>query len=167
MFLRFLFFIYSIVMNIICPFRSSVNCQYGTYIYIYIYVSKLATIVEGYLKAPFSIATILRCWRVWYSFLWIAPLTPYLCLIMMIVKQDGHQVPFFVYGMTRSRIEPRFLGPLANTLPTTSMNWLYIYTYIYIYIYMCVCACMWVYIYIYIYRKNQKTSLWIIGQVKE
>ena len=34
MFLRFLFFICSIIMNIICPFRSSVNCEYGTYDYL-------------------------------------------------------------------------------------------------------------------------------------
>ena len=45
------------------------------YIYIYIYI-KLATIVEGDQKAPFSRATTLR-WRGGSnSFPWIAPLYP-------------------------------------------------------------------------------------------
>ena len=37
---------------------------------------KLATIVEGDLKAPFSIATTPRCSGGRYSFPWIAPLYP-------------------------------------------------------------------------------------------
>ena len=47
-------------------------------IYIYIYISKvkLATIVEGDPKAPFSIATTPRCRERRYSFPWIAPLCP-------------------------------------------------------------------------------------------
>ena len=44
-----------------------------TYIDIYIY-SRLATIVEGDPKAPFSIATTPRCRGGRYSFPWIAPL---------------------------------------------------------------------------------------------
>ena len=39
-------------------------------------VSKLATVVEGDQKAPFSIATTPRCKRERYSFPWIAPLNP-------------------------------------------------------------------------------------------
>ena len=35
---------------------------------------KLATVVEGDQKAPFSIATTPRCREGRYSFLWIAPL---------------------------------------------------------------------------------------------
>ena len=42
--------------------------------YDYILVVKLATVVEGDSKAPFSIATSLRCRRGCYSFPWIAPL---------------------------------------------------------------------------------------------
>ena len=37
---------------------------------------KLATIVRGDLKAPFSIATTPRCSAGCYSFPWIAPLYP-------------------------------------------------------------------------------------------
>ena len=33
-------------------------------------------LVEGDMKAPFSIATIPRCWGGHYSFPWIAPLYP-------------------------------------------------------------------------------------------
>ena len=48
------------------------------YIYIHIYISKvkLATIVEGDPKAPFSIATTPRCRGGRYSIPWIAPLYP-------------------------------------------------------------------------------------------
>ena len=55
------------------------------YIYIYnvihiyyIYKSKvkLATVVEGNQKAPFSIATTSRCWRGRHPFLWSALLYP-------------------------------------------------------------------------------------------
>ena len=47
-------------------------------VYIYIYISKvkLATIVEGDPKAPFSIATTPRCRGGRYSIPWIAPLYP-------------------------------------------------------------------------------------------
>ena len=38
---------------------------------------KLATIVEGDPKTPFSIATISKCQGGRYSFLWIAPLYPW------------------------------------------------------------------------------------------
>ena len=50
---------------------------------------KLATIVEGDPKAPFSIATTPRCRGGRYSIPWIAPLylEPY--LIMLSVKQGG------------------------------------------------------------------------------
>ena len=58
------------------------------YIYIYIYTS-WPTIVEGDLKAPFSIATTLRCKGQSYSFLWIASLTLDQCLIMLSVKQGS------------------------------------------------------------------------------
>ena len=37
---------------------------------------KLATVVEGGPKAPFSITTTPWCWGGRYFFLWIAPLYP-------------------------------------------------------------------------------------------
>ena len=46
------------------------------YIYIYIYIYKLATFVESDPKAPFSIATTLRCRGGRYSSLWAVPLYP-------------------------------------------------------------------------------------------
>ena len=90
------------------------------YIYIYIYVTrahikvKLATLVEGDPKAPFSIATQSRCRKGRYSIPWIAPL--YLYQEMLCVKQGGIKYQFLTFGMTRSRIEPQSPGPLANTL---------------------------------------------------
>ena len=45
-------------------------------LYIVKKVVKLATVVEGDQKAPFSIATTLRCRGGHYSFLQIAPLYP-------------------------------------------------------------------------------------------
>ena len=50
-------------------------CVY-IYIYIYIHKVKLATVVEGDQKAPFSIATAPRFRGGSYSFPWIAPLYP-------------------------------------------------------------------------------------------
>ena len=44
-------------------------------LYICLYI-KLATVVEGNPKAPFSIATSLRCRGMCNSFPWIAPLYP-------------------------------------------------------------------------------------------
>ena len=51
--------------------------MYHIHIYIYIYIYnkvKLASIVKGDLKAPFSIATTPRHRGGCYSFPWIAPL---------------------------------------------------------------------------------------------
>ena len=46
--------------------RGTLCCQHNLmiyiYIYIYIYIKLLATIVEGYPKAPLTLATILR-WK--------------------------------------------------------------------------------------------------------
>ena len=51
-------------------------CNIYIYIYIYIYI-KLATVVEGDLKAPFSLATTTRCRVECNSFSWIAPFYPW------------------------------------------------------------------------------------------
>ena len=76
-------------------------CVY-IYIYIYIYICihvciyilKLATIVEGNPKAPFSIATTLRCRGGRYSFpgLLYFTLDPY--LLMLSVKQGSIKYQF-------------------------------------------------------------------------
>ena len=44
---------------------------------VYEVLLELATVVEGDPKAPFSIATTLRCREGCYSFPWIAPLYPW------------------------------------------------------------------------------------------
>ena len=55
-------------------------------IYTYIYIKvKLATVVEGNLKAPFSRATTPKCRGKCYSFSWIAQ--PYTYFIMPSVTQ--------------------------------------------------------------------------------
>ena len=64
--------------------KNKKNVHTYIYIYIYIYIFeyiyvcickvKMVTIVEGDLKAPFSIATTPRCRGGHYSFPWIAPL---------------------------------------------------------------------------------------------
>ena len=41
------------------------------------HISKLATVVEGDQKAPFTIATTSRCRGGCYSFPWIVPLYPW------------------------------------------------------------------------------------------
>ena len=80
-------------------------------------IYKLVTVVEGDLKAPYSIATTLRSREGHYFFPQTAPLTldPY--LIMLSVKQGGIKYHFFlVFGMTQPGIELWSLRPLANTL---------------------------------------------------
>ena len=65
----------------------SISINHIYLIYIYIYIVKLATFVEGGPKAPLSIATTLRCSGGRYSIPWIAPTLPH--LIMLRVKQGG------------------------------------------------------------------------------
>ena len=47
----------------------------GDTLALYLFI-KLATVVKGDPKAPFSIATTPKCWGGCYSFPWIAPLYP-------------------------------------------------------------------------------------------
>ena len=56
---------------------------------------KLATVVVGDQKAPFSIAATLRCRGGHYYFLWIAPLYPW---YVPYVKQGG--IKYHVFGIT-------------------------------------------------------------------
>ena len=55
---------------------------------------KLATVVEGNPKAPFSTASTLRCRRGCYSFLWLLYFTLDIYLIMLSVKQQGIKYHF-------------------------------------------------------------------------
>ena len=64
-------------------------------LYIYIYIYRWPTVVDGDPKAPCSIATTLRCRRGKYTFPWIAPLTLDLYLITLIAKQVGIKYHFF------------------------------------------------------------------------
>ena len=66
------------VSAVILCFESLSFLSPSLYIYIYIYkLVKLATVVEGDQKTPFSIATTPRCRGGCYSFPWIAPLYPW------------------------------------------------------------------------------------------
>ena len=79
-------------------------------------VKKLATRVEGDPKVPFSIATTqgVREGATPFPGLLHFTLDPY--LIMLSVMQGGIKYHFWVFGMTRLRIEPRSPGFLVNTL---------------------------------------------------
>ena len=73
-------------------------------------------LVVGDPKTPFLIATTPMCrggTTPFSGFLHFT-LDPY--LIMLSVKQGGIKYHFWVFGMTRLRIEPRSPGPLVNTL---------------------------------------------------
>ena len=91
------------------------NILSSIYIYIYIYNVKLAIIVEGDPKAPFSVATTPKCRVGRYSFHWIAPLTPNTLLTMLSVKQEASSTIFWVFGMSQPGIDPRSLGSWKTT----------------------------------------------------
>ena len=74
---------------------------------------KLATFVKGDLKAPFSIATTLRCKERGYSFPKIAPLYSWSLPYNAVLGKEASSTIFWVFGMTRPGIEP---GSLANAL---------------------------------------------------
>ena len=52
---------------------------------------------------------------------------------MLSVKQGGIKYQFEVFGMTRHGIEPRPLGPVANTLTIRHYIYIYIYKQLYSY----------------------------------
>ena len=80
----------------------------------------MVTVVEGDPKAPFSIATTLRCREGRHYFPWIAPLTLYQYLIMLNVKQG---IKYHFFSLTRPEIEPQSRGLLANTLTTAQISY--------------------------------------------
>ena len=90
----------------------------------------MAIIVEGHLKASFSIAITRRCRRDATPFPGLFHFTLDTYIILLSVKQGGIKYHFKVLGMTGPGIEPKSPGPLANT---THLAYIYIYIYIYIY----------------------------------
>ena len=82
---------------------------------------KLATIVEGDPKAPFSVATTPRCAGATpFPGLLHFTLDPY--LIMLSVKQGDIKNYFWVFGMIRPSIEPWSPRQLVNTLLIRQMT---------------------------------------------
>ena len=74
-----------------------------------------ARVVEGDPKATFSIASTPRFRGRRHSFPWICP--PYSWSMPSKAKVKLHQTSFFwVFCMTRPAIEPRYPGPLVNTV---------------------------------------------------
>ena len=76
---------------------------------------KLATVVEGNQKAPFSIATTLRCRRRCYSFPELLHFTLICTLYCWVFSKEVSSTIFKVFGMTWPGTEPKSPGPLANT----------------------------------------------------
>ena len=100
-----------------------------------IYKSKLATIVEGDPKAPFSIATTPRCRGGRYFFPGLLYFTLDLYLIMLSVKQGGIKYHFLSlwYDSTWDWTQvSRAIGEHSNC----KANVLYIYIYIYIFVFL-------------------------------
>ena len=84
---------------------------------------KLATVVEGNQKAPFSIATTPRCRGRSYSFPRIVPLYPwYVPCIAECLNKEVSSTIFWVFGMTLLGIEPQPPRPLANTVGIMPMS---------------------------------------------
>ena len=76
--------------------------------------SKLATVVESDLKAPFSIATKLRCRGEHYSILWIASLSPWYVPYNDECCAKRYQVPFFASLILLDLVlNPSLLGHCA------------------------------------------------------
>ena len=97
--------------------------------YIYIYIS-WSTAVEGYPKAPSSIATTPRCWGWHNSFPWITPLTLDLYLIMLSVKYRGIKYNFFESLIRLDvMIVPQSPRPLANIVTMMATYIVIIYGY--------------------------------------
>ena len=75
---------------------------------------KLATLVQGDLKAPFTIVTSPRGRGGCYSFPGLLHFTLDAYLIMLSVKQGS--IKYHFWSLWYDSIEPRSPGPLANTL---------------------------------------------------
>ena len=86
--------------------------------WLFIYNSRW-TVVEGDSNAPFLIASTPGCRGRHYNFLWIAPLTLELYLLMLGVKR-GIKYHFWVFGMIHPGIKHWSPGPLVNILTIMS-----------------------------------------------
>ena len=116
--------------------------SYQFWLYIYISKVKLATIVKGDQKAPFSIATTLRCRGGRYSFPLIAPL--YLRYVPNIAQCSTrkYQVPFLKSLVWHN----------LGLNPVLLDHWRTLYTHIYLHI-------------LYICKNNNKNHLQILETI--
>ena len=73
----------------------------------------LATVVKGDQKAPFSIATTLKCRGGSYFFPYISRLYPWYIYCCVLGNEVSSTI-FKVFGMTRLGIEPRSLYQLGE-----------------------------------------------------
>ena len=103
---------------------------------------KLATLVEGDTKAPFSIATTPKWREARDSFPWITPLYSRYVLYTAESQARRYQVPFLKSWVWRD------LGSNPGLPGFNIYIYIYTHTCIYIYIYIYV---SYIYIYIYIY----------------
>ena len=90
---------------------------------------KLVTLVEGNQKAPFSIATTLRCRGGCYTFPWIPPLYPWYIPYIVECQTRRYQVPFLKSLVRRNLgLNPdlldlwRTLYPLGPCVTTSDQN---------------------------------------------
>ena len=102
---------HDLMMRMIMMIYISTDEKNTILICVHVYKVKLATLVEGDLKASFSIATTLRCRGGCYSISRIAPLYPWSS-----PYKAASSTIFWVFGMIRPGIQPQSSGPLANTL---------------------------------------------------
>ena len=115
------------------------NLSLSLSIYIYIYIEReilvsWPTVVDGYSKASFRIATTPMSRGENNSFPWISQLTFDLYLIMLNAKQGGIKYYFFesLVWLDLGLTPPQTIGEQSNNYASIYM---YIYIYIYIYIY--------------------------------
>ena len=132
--------------------QPSFTIYIHTYIYICIYISKLA---DCDTKVSFSITTTPRWCGGRYSVPCIAPLTLLPYLIMLMLSKDVLGTIFWVLSKTWHGIEPysqsiiwrksniHDLFVVYNSIKHFLLQtFLLLYIYIYIYIYICVCVCV-------------------------
>ena len=108
--------------------KRKIVIQINNVIYIYSKVVKLAILAEGNQKAPFSIATTLRCRvKALLFFLDCSTLPLIRTLYYRVLSKDVSSTILNVFGMTSPGIEPMFPGPLANTLPIRNLRYVIYY----------------------------------------
>ena len=110
----FVQFLITFASHSLVPNDSNINYVTGTFLLV-----KLATVVKGDQKAPFSISTTPRCRGGRYSFS-LDCFTSLLIrtLYCWLLSKEVSSTIFKVFGITLPVFEPGSPGPLANTLPT-------------------------------------------------